>query len=137
MRWMKRGLIAFSALGLLLAGALAVNHVVETAQTRNFYSGRKILSAMYQAARAAAEERRSSHGAAKSALMTLLPAGTPKTSATSALSDESVTCERVRDARGDLVCGIWNQPAAVHNWHIELRFDRDDKLADARVLILK
>ncbi len=137
MRWMKRGLFAAVALVALLAGALTVNHLVETAQTRNFYAGRKILSAMYEAARTAAEEQRSSHGAARSALMAQLPAGTAKTAATSALSGESVICERIRDARGDLVCSVWNQPAAIYNWHIELRFDRDDKLADARVLVLK
>ena len=138
MRLCKRGLIAFAALVLLLVGALLVNHVIEIVQIRDFYAGRKILSAMHQAKLEAIAAHRSSHGAAKDALLAALRTGTPKSEVTSALSGEDVVCEDVRRQPG-LICYVppSKHPITVDNWHIELRFDRDDKLADARVLILK
>ena len=139
MRWIKRGLIIFAGLILVLIGALAINHFVEQAQMQNFYAARPILSAMNQAATQTGNDIQAPGGSARAqaVLEARVPAGTSRNDVVRMLAAENVICSPVPGSRLNLVCGIKDSPPVVFNWHIELGFNSDDKLSQTRVLILK
>ncbi len=139
MRWIKRGLIVFAGLILILIGALAINHFVEQAQMRNFYAARPILSAMNQAAMQVSDDIKGpgSSARAQAVLEARAPAGTSRNDVVRMLAAEGVICSPAPGSPMGLVCGIKDAPPVIFNWHIELGFDGDDKLAQTRVLILK
>ena len=139
MRWIKRGLIVFVGLILVLIGALTINHFVEQTQIRNFYAARPILSAMNQAAMQASDDTKEpgSSAWAQAVLEARAPAGTLRNDVVRMLAAEDVVCTPTRDSGNGLVCGVKDAPPVIFNWHIELGFDGNDRLAQTRVLILK
>ena len=135
MRWIWRGLIVFAGVAV---GFIVINHYVERANTRNFYAGRPILSAMHDAVIKASESRTAgSVAAAQATFRSIVPPGTPRGDVLRQLNAEGITCTPQLAAPNRLVCGVPNTPMNNVNWHIELAFDSGDKLDLIRVMAFK
>ena len=140
MRWIWRGLLIFAGLMILLpAAGLAINHYVETAQRDRFYASRPMLRAMHEVL--PSQERPGDPAPRLSAILyARVPLGSSRSEALRILGTEGIQCSPATGPVGlnHMVCSPWDRPThVVPRWHIEIRFDQDDRLAGGRVLALK
>ena len=129
------GLVLFAGLISVLIG-LAVNHRIETTKIQNFYTERKILSSMHEATKGADPWKTDIAALRKQAFLAHIPAGTSKTQALHALGPEGFGCAPGLKPR-DTTCRLSEDFKFVGRWRVTMSFDNEDKLADARVSVLK
>jgi hypothetical protein len=126
MSWSKRILITLAlAAGLLLLPViyLVFWDIREAARLAQFERTHPMLAKMA----ASFNER-------NEILLARLPIGSPRTEALNTLSEEGMSCERPRAiAQRDMLLCWTTYPRGT--WHIEVRFDANDKVAGGRVLL--
>ena len=140
MRWMKRGLIVFAGLMLLLVAAFMIDDQIEQRRYEEFYAAHPILRVI-----------RDTPSDRTSVLLQRVPIGSTQSDALRVLSAEGIDCKlgsqsgkpnrlkpevlqpEVLECRPTKVARTRRVPA----WHIELSLDGNGKVAGGSVTTFK
>jgi hypothetical protein len=134
MHRMKRGVLIFVGLMLLLACGIAINNWIETAQYEKFYVEHPMLRAM----RDHPPVRTRGADPWIAILLSRVPTGTTRSDALRILADEGMSCQPSHvPTPHSLACGPRSQPKSVSRWYIQVTLDPDDKVTGGRVLKMK
>jgi hypothetical protein len=137
MRWAKLGLIGLTMV-LAPVGLVASCHLAELAQNRAAYEKYELLRTMRTATKGIDPWKNSPDTIRRSLLLDRVPLGTPVPE-TLLLGSEGIACSERKAAghEGRFDCWAFAIPENIDRWSIQLRFGKDQKLANAEVSILK
>ena len=134
MRLLKRGLIVFAGLIVVMAVALVINDRIQTARSERFYAEHPMLRAMDKTPLDGGRgwERFTP------VLLERVPIGSTRADAIRILGDEGLACAASTVPKpGSLQCSPPTQPATVQRWYIQVEFDSDNKVSGGKVLMFK
>jgi hypothetical protein len=136
MSWSKRILITLAgavALMLIPVVALVIYDLYERVQVALFNNAHPMLQEMSSLPYGPYNEREQGMAAI---LLKRLPLGSTRSEALAIFSTEGMKCERpVGTAQWNMLVCYVTSPRV--RWHIEVQFDKNDRVSGGRVLILK
>ena len=141
MHGLVRLLIFGFAAVLLLIGIAISYDAYEKWKIERYYQTHPLQKRMLDSAIQSDGSIRMTNAGPKQVLLGYTPIGTPENDIFTKLSREDFNCERTPASRKPplVICYITNETRTDtrFRWHIELTIDESEKLADARVLMLK
>jgi hypothetical protein len=135
--WFKRILIILAALiALPVLGLFSLDLYVRV-QVALFYKAHPMLRTMIEAPPAPTRAT-DPWPQMRAVLLERVPIGSARSEAVRILTDEGMVCAAANmRTQNSLACSLSYDPVGVPRWHVEVQFDKDDKVADGRVLPLK
>jgi hypothetical protein len=121
--------LAVTAVPVALFASLWLWTWYETAQVENFYRENRLLGEM----RAGQKDSTNDSVPAREALLKIVPLGTDREAAIAVLRKEKLGCQGVA---GPITCQTMSPNVLGYKqWIVDLEFDADGHLSDARVAI--
>jgi hypothetical protein len=129
------GLILLAIIGVAIA--VVVYDAYVKVQVAQFYKAHPMLRSMNEA-QPVATSGVDPWPQMRTVLLERVSVGSSRSEAVRILADEGMVCTAINTpTQNRLACSVPDEPVGVPRWHVEVKFDEDDKVADGRVLALK